>query len=372
MEVFKETLKKDEQVSSKLRSVYEQFGYKKYKMGGFEEYSLYLENRDFLPSDQIIAFPNAQGKMMALKPDVTLSIIKNTKARRGQTDKLYYMENVFRHSKDSHEYQEISQMGLELIGDVGTYETWEILELALESLAAIESEFILDISHMGFVTGLLDNMSIDRSVREELLACIRSRNLHDLRAICKREEISRENCEKLEAMVMTDGDAYQMLKKAEELVENESMSSALEELKKLMEIASIHPFSNHIHIDFSIVNQIDYYNGIVFQGFTKHLPQNVLFGGRYDHLLEKFEKDAGGIGFALYLNDLNRVYPVKQEYDVDILLLYDEAADFKTLSKTVCEMVNSGYRVRTERSIPEDCRFQKLVNYREESEAEHA
>ncbi len=363
MEGSKEILKKDEQVSSDLRRLYEQYGYKKYKMGGFEEYSLYLENRDFLPSDQIIAFPNAEGKMMALRPDVTLSIIKNTKAGRGQTEKLYYLENVFRHSKESHEYQEISQMGLELIGEVGAYENWEVIELALESLSAIEPDFILDISHMGFIGGLLDNMCIDHSVREQLLVCIGSRNLHDLRAICKRNELSGNSFRKLEEMVMIEGTPRQMLEKAEKLVENESMDAALKELKRLMETASLHPLSKQIHINFSIVNPIDYYNGIVFQGFTSRLPQNVLFGGRYDHLLEKFDKKAQGIGFALYLNDLNRVYPVIREYDVDVLILYDESTDLGRLSEKVCEMVDSGYRVRAERFVPEDCRFRKLMRF---------
>jgi ATP phosphoribosyltransferase regulatory subunit len=154
-----------------------------------------------------------------------------------------------------------------------------------------------------------------------------------------------------------------MLEKAEKLVENESMDAALKELKRLMETASLHPLSKQIHINFSIVNPIDYYNGIVFQGFTSRLPQNVLFGGRYDHLLEKFDKKAQGIGFALYLNDLNRVYPVIREYDVDVLILYDESTDLGRLSEKVCEMVDSGYRVRAERFVPEDCRFRKLMRF---------
>ena len=127
MEFTLDTLKKDEQVSLSLRKLYEQFGYKKYKVSKFEAYELYLENKNFLKSEQIITFNDLDGKLLALKPDVTLSIIKNTNANREQTEKLYYIENVYRLSRQNHEYKEINQMGLEYIGDVDLYATLEVM-----------------------------------------------------------------------------------------------------------------------------------------------------------------------------------------------------------------------------------------------------
>ena len=72
-------LKREERVLFQLRSLYQSYGYRPYKMSKFEEYDLYVRNKDFLVSDGIITFTDTDGRLMALKPDVTLSIIKNTR-----------------------------------------------------------------------------------------------------------------------------------------------------------------------------------------------------------------------------------------------------------------------------------------------------
>ena len=72
-------LKREERVLFTLRALYQRYGYAQYKMGKFEEYDLYVRNKDFLVSDGVITFTDTDGRLMALKPDVTLSIIKNTR-----------------------------------------------------------------------------------------------------------------------------------------------------------------------------------------------------------------------------------------------------------------------------------------------------
>lgn len=149
-------LKPQERASLRLRAIYERSGYRKYRMGRFEEYGLYQENLHFLPSEQVITFTDLDGRLLALKPDVTLSIAKNAQTVDGGCAKYYYMENVYRPSLESHTFQEISQMGLECIGAVDEAATAEVVGLALESLRELERPFLLQLSHMGFVTGLLD------------------------------------------------------------------------------------------------------------------------------------------------------------------------------------------------------------------------
>ena len=47
-------------------------------------------------------------------------------------------------------------MGLECIGAVDAAAAAQVVSLALRSLALTERDFVLEISHMGFVTGLFD------------------------------------------------------------------------------------------------------------------------------------------------------------------------------------------------------------------------
>ena len=95
-------LKNEERVLFNLRALYQRYGYAQYKMSKFEEYDLYVRNKDFLVSDHMITFTDTNGKLMALKPDVTLSIIKNTQDVSDAVEKVYYNENVYRVSRGDH------------------------------------------------------------------------------------------------------------------------------------------------------------------------------------------------------------------------------------------------------------------------------
>lgn len=79
MEFNYNVLDDTEKIIYALRSLYMSRGYRLYRMGKFEEYDLYSRNKDFLVSDTVITFMDMNGRLMALRPDVTLSIIKNNK-----------------------------------------------------------------------------------------------------------------------------------------------------------------------------------------------------------------------------------------------------------------------------------------------------
>ena len=98
MKTEKAILKLEEQAVFDLRALYSRYGYLPYKMSRFEEYDLYVRNKDFLASEQIVTFADRNGKLLALKPDVTLSIIKNAPDIAGAVQKLYYNESVYRHN----------------------------------------------------------------------------------------------------------------------------------------------------------------------------------------------------------------------------------------------------------------------------------
>ena len=150
-----DVLSPQERLVLSLRGLYESYGYARFPMRRFEEYALYLENKSFLTSESVLSFTGASGQLMALRPDVTLSIVKRARPERGQVEKLYYHESVYRLSPTDHEFTEIGQLGVELLGEVDLYGACEVLRLAIESLRLTGAGFVLDISHMGFAGGLL-------------------------------------------------------------------------------------------------------------------------------------------------------------------------------------------------------------------------
>ena len=158
--------------------------------------------QDFIASfstsiDADIFITDLDGRLLALKPDVTLSIAKNAQMGEDGCGRYYYVENVYRPSQESHTFKEISQMGLECIGGVDGQVTAQAVSLAIRSLALTGRDFVLELSHMGFVTGLFDAVGAPEAVRPRLLTCVRDRNIHELQRAAETAGLSRQGTEAL-------------------------------------------------------------------------------------------------------------------------------------------------------------------------------
>lgn len=356
-------LKRAEAATLRLRSLYESYGYRKYRMGRFEEYSLYAANKSFLLSENVLTFTDLDGRLMALKPDVTLGIAKNTKADRESCEKVYYIESVYRESKESHTYKEISQMGLECMGGVDDCVIAEVLALAARTLADFETDYILKISNMDFVVGILEELPEDGACREQVLALLRRKNRGGLERYGRSAGFSEETLQKLLRVSTLYGDFKNVLSEALDLADTPSLKGALERLSGLFGVLEIMGVSDRVRLDFSMINDTQYYNGIIFQGFLDGLARPVLSGGQYDGMMAKLGKAADAIGFALYLKELERLPEREQRYDVDALVLYEMDADLLKLCQAVESLRRQGLRVRMEKTIPADLRYCYLYRF---------
>jgi len=346
-----------ERLIPELRSIYEQLGYKKYKMGKFEEYDLYLENKSFLKSENIITFNDINGKLLALKPDVTLSIVKNSDTT---PQKVYYTENVYR--VKSGQYKEIMQVGLEYIGPLDIYTQCEVISLASKSLASISDDYVLDISHMGFISALLDLLNLSPSAYEEMLELISRKDAHEIRELCEKSGADANIAETVASVATLYGDINEMLPLCEKLAVNCNISDSLDELKAIAKTLSATGCKN-INLDFSIINDMSYYNGVIFQGFINGVSGSVLSGGRYDNLLSKMGKKANAIGFALYLDMLEYLDSSDESCDVDVILRYSPTSDPEALTKAISMLTASGQTVLATVEVPEKIRYRQLLQF---------
>lgn len=365
MTLPKMLLKKEEEVIFRLRALFEQFGYKKFKMSKFEEYDFYAENRNFLSSENILTFSGLDGTLLALKPDVTLSIVKNTKGNFQIPERVYYNENVYRVRKGTGEYKEIMQVGLEYIGEVDRYATLEVIRLAQKSLTIITDEYIMDISHMGFIMGLLEELGLSNSQNEILLKGISEKNAHSIKAFCQKYGVKKELQQGLVQLASLYGPMEETLPQAKVLCVNEKMEEALAEMEEVFLSLKANGNSENLYLDFSIVNSMDYYNGIIFQGFISGMPSSILSGGRYDNLVHKLGKKSDAIGFAIYLDLLERYDTKQKEYDTDILLLYEETTDTAALLKSVEMLTDNGQSVMVQKQNNGTVKYRQLWSMKE-------
>lgn len=351
-------LKQEEKAVYALRKLYQSHGYSQFKMSQFEAYDLYARNKDFLVSEGIITFTDTDGTLMALKPDVTLSIVKNYRSEPSYVQKVYYNENVYRIAGASHCYREIMQTGLECLGSVGLYELSEVILLAVRSLQTISEAFVLNLSHLGVVNEILAQLPLQEAERAAILSCIGEKNEDGLRQLCG--ELSAAQQAQVLALVQIHAPIGFALEQMSAFPETE----ALQELRTLSGILEQAGIADRVYLDFSIVSDQNYYNGLVFRGYIEGIPASVLSGGQYDRLMKKMGKNAGGIGFAVYLDQLERLDSGAKPYDVDTVLLYESGSDVTALLREADRLRRDGRQVLVAQRLPEKLQYRRLFGCR--------
>ncbi|MBQ7128563.1 MAG: ATP phosphoribosyltransferase regulatory subunit, partial [Clostridia bacterium] len=193
--------------------------------------------------------------------------------------------------------------------------------------------------------------------QSQAIEFISQKNTHDLARLCENFEISTQKTDKLISFISTYGEREEVLKKLNCLCKSES----IKELETLSAMLSKCEFSDKIIFDFSVVNDMSYYNGFVFKGFLSGICEGVLSGGQYDNLMQKMDRKSGAVGFALYLDLLEQLIKPKKEYDVDVLLIYKDSDDKQKLAQKVNELINQGLSVSAQKSVPEKLRYKQKV-----------
>ena len=347
-----------DRIGVELCSLYRSFGYVQYKMSKFEEYDLYARNKDFLISDAVLTFTDLSGRLMALKPDVTLSIVRNTRDDAGGAQKVYYTENVYRADKGGNSFREILQAGLECIGEIDDYQICETLILAAKSLERISERSSLVISHLDVLSAAVDRLGLPEVCRAKVLRLISDKNLHELAALCAANGADAAAEAALMRILETAGDAEAALT----VLEGSGFApAAAAQLRTAIGALRSAGFDRRVRIDLSVVSDMTYYNGVVFKGYVDGVPVSVLSGGQYDRLMRKMGRRSDAVGFAVYLDALERLYAQPQSFNVDLVLLYDDAADPLTLCGAVRELTAGGRSVSAQKRVPEKLRYRQLA-----------
>lgn len=298
---------KSEQIIFSLRALYSKYGYAPYRMSKFEEYDLYANNKDFLVSDNVITFTDTNGKLMALKPDVTLSIIKNSKQKPGEIRKLFYNENVYRISKNNNSYREIMQLGLECFGPLGTSDLAEVLSLAVLSMQELSKECILSVSNIGMTEYVFEKANLSVKAKELFSSALEQKNSEMLRSLIIEYGLSSEDAEMLLCLASMNGSVPDLFADLAALSDYFAGCDAYNEFLSILSSLKGKPYAGLIKIDYSITGDSNYYNGILFKGFIAGIPSPIVSGGQYDKLLGKMNKTGRAIGFAVYTDLLEYI-----------------------------------------------------------------
>ena len=359
MEGLNGILRSEERIVLSLRSLYGRYGYSRYKMGKFEEYDFYAHNKDFLGGEAVLTFTDMNGRLMALKPDITLSVIRHIRDVPGVVNKVFYEERVYRVPRRAQAFREIMQLGLECVGAVDDYCVWEVLMLAAESLSSIGRNCVLDVSHLDILSAAVDALELPEEAREEVMRCVEGRSLQGLADICAGAGADPERTEALIRLISAYGRPDEVLPLLRDLPG--LPAGEIARLERLVDALRGTAAEDMLRIDFSLVSNLEYYNGIVFRGFVEGAPTRVLSGGQYDRLMRRMGRSSRGIGFAVYLDALERLGGAAPEFDVDDVLLCGEGDALADLCAAVRELTDQGRSVSVQGALPQGVKFRRLL-----------
>lgn len=328
----------------KLRELYESFGYDEVMTTSLEFYDVFSEGVGRVSQNELYTLNDGSGRLIAMRPDSTKPIARLYATRLKDFVlplKLFYSQPVFkRNLRFNRKTDEILQMGVELIGALGKRADVEILLLAIKSMKLLfGNDFYLEIGHMGIINAVLDSVGI---YKEEARSAISRKNFPEV------DEIATKIGQKGKIL----GDICRLfggpetIKEASEKLVSEDVQIAIMELQSLYSMLEEENLQENILFDFSIVNDYQYYTGLVFRCFVKGIGAEVMSGGRYDTLYGDYGLNIPAIGFAINLNEALEYLIDKEEteYPLTAVFYSENSKIFSEKTPVICKYREKGYR----------------------------
>ena len=344
---------KKQTLENRIVKTFHLYGYHDIQTPTFEYFDVFRKEIGTVPSKDLYKFFDKEGNTLALRPDITPSIARAAATLFGDEMipiRLCYTGNTFiNHSSYQGRLREVTQMGVELIGDDSVEADAEMLALVIESLMSVGlKEFQVNVGNVDYFRSLIEDAALDEEAEERVVNLINNRNYFGVEDYLDKIAVKRSSREAFVALGELVG-GLEVLKRAKEIAPNSSGIMAIKCLEKIYNVLKMYGMEKFITFDLSMTGgTYGYYTGIIFRAYTFGTGDAVVKGGRYDKLLEKFGKESPSIGFAIVIDELvnamNRqklriVYTRK-----NTLILFDEgkakeaillAKDFRHKAKNV-------------------------------------
>lgn len=195
-------------------------------------------------------------------------------------------------------------MGAELIGDPSVEADAEIISLVIKALLDTGLQrFQVSIGEVEYFKGLCEEAGLDGETEMDLRACISGKNYFAAQELLQERKVVEPYHSRLLKVADMFGDMCS-LTDARAMVSNERSLAAIERLEKLHKVLQVYGVADYISFDLGMLSKYKYYTGVIFKAYTYGVGDAIVKGGRYDHLLHQFGKEAPAIGFCMVIDSI--------------------------------------------------------------------
>lgn len=301
--LFDECLAKRE-AEKRLARIFKSHGYSEVVTTGIEFYDVFSKGSRTVKQEALYKLTDSKGRLIVLRPDSTIPIARLVATRLKSASlplRLYYNQPYFENNAllKGHS-DEVTQAGVEFIGTKSRRADFEVLSLAVETLSSIDSNFRIEIGNVGLFKELVSNLDIDHDTAEQIRYYIVNKNypaLNDMLDTLGDSDVIRA----LKELPRLFG-KKEVFKRASKYFVNEKIRDILKDLEYVYDSLSKLGIEENLSVDLGSVNKIDYYTGLTFKGYFEGIGEDVLAGGRYNHLISEFGYDQPATGFGINVN----------------------------------------------------------------------
>ncbi|WP_042220462.1 ATP phosphoribosyltransferase regulatory subunit [Oceanobacillus manasiensis] len=301
-----------ESLITQLKTRFSTYGYKQIRTSTFESYDLYTNLSGTVNKDDMVKVIDSSGKVLVMRPDVTIPITRMVvESEMLEELRYFYIQDVF-HNTSSNGSTERTQAGIECLGSNRPEIDAEVIMLAIHNLKELGfANFKIEIGHAGFFKSIIEPAGLSDSEMEQLQSLIQSKNIVEMVPFLKELTLSEDLRDAIQAIPMLYGSPREVMQQIPTSLLNENMRKNLNNLTSIVEILEDYEVGEHIVLNLGLINNMNYYSDVIFQGFVEQVGHPLLMGGRYNQLGDHYGVDLPAIGFAFEVDLLQQAIQQK-------------------------------------------------------------
>ena len=338
-------------MEDKIVRLFAQWGYDEVATPTFE----YLDT--FSGTGQSAAgafkFFDRQDRILMLRTDMTTPIARMVATRMRKdtgVKRLSYRAQLFRYEEAQAGRQcEFTQCGIEMMGATGAAADAEVIALAVNTLLeAGLKNFNITLGQMEFINGLIEAAALTEEQAQEIKHCLIRRNVAGLEEAVDAAKIPEQLANIFKELLFLHG-GVELLKDMQKRVLSRRCWNALENLREIYELAKAYGVEQYLSFDLGLTRSLDYYTGMLFEGYAAGMGYSLIGGGRYDNMMQRFGNPCPATGFALGIDrialTLERQGGSPAEKEAAVLVAYAEGK-VKEAIRLACSLRKEGKRTR--------------------------
>ncbi|MEW9123591.1 MAG: ATP phosphoribosyltransferase regulatory subunit [Thermotaleaceae bacterium] len=316
-----------------IKKRFKSFGYRQILTPTFEYYDLFAGVDGTIHRDEMFKFIDGNGKILVLRPDVTVPIARMAATSYGASKgylKFSYIANVFRISEEqSGNKREFMQAGIEYLGSEKPDADAEIVAVGIKTL--IDSglkNFQIDLGQAAYFKGLMTELDMGKEKKDYIRKLIEEKNFAELTNMLKTLDMEETIKNVILRIPSLYGEPVEVIAHAKTLAINEKMKRAVDYLQEVYDILKDYGYQKYVTIDFGLVNHLDYYSGVIFKGYVHNYGKSLISGGRYDNLTKQYGEAIPATGLGINIDELMEVIEMNSTQKAatcytDYLILYN-------------------------------------------------